>query len=125
MSQQDKPMVTPYTSQEQFDRVFPVAHVAAQPQEPVAYRYKFKEDLQWQYTENAMQAHKLAVIVPLYTHTIAQPAVPVTDAEVAEIKSFFQQVIHGDFMADNPKDLSMALRAQAITAALLSLRGQA
>lgn len=35
--------------------------------EPVAYRYKFKEDLQWQYTCNKSQAHRLAVVEPLYT----------------------------------------------------------
>ena len=34
---------------------------------PAVYRYKFKEDLQWQYTESAAQAHRLAVIEPLYT----------------------------------------------------------
>ena len=41
-------------------------------QEPVAWRYKFKEDLQWQYTQNQEQAHRLAVIEPLYT--TPQPA---------------------------------------------------
>ena len=34
--------------------------------EPVLYRYKFKEDLQWQYTTNPAQAHRLAVVEPLY-----------------------------------------------------------
>ena len=50
--------------------------------EPVAYRYKFKEDLQWQYTCNKSQAHRLAVVEPLYTTpqpTQAQAgAVPLT-----------------------------------------------
>ena len=54
--------------------------------EPVAYRYKFKEDLQWQYTCNKSQAHRLAVVEPLYTTpqpTQAQAgAVPLTDEQI-------------------------------------------
>ena len=57
--------------------------------EPVAYRYKFKDDLQWQYTCNKSQAHRLAVVEPLYTTpqpTQAQAgAVPLTPKQVAEI----------------------------------------
>lgn len=41
-----------------------------------------------------------------------------TEANVLALDAFFRQVIHGDFMADNPKDLSMALNAQAIVARL-------
>ena len=56
--------------------------------EPVAYRYKFKEDLQWQYTCNKSQAHRLAVVEPLYTTpqpTQAQAgAVPLTDEQIQE-----------------------------------------
>ena len=63
----------------------PIMPVDAAPwqgaQEPVAWRYKFKEDLQWQYTQNKEQAHRLAVIEPLYT--ASQPA-PLSVREVFE-----------------------------------------
>ena len=42
--------------------------------EPVAYRYKFTADLQWQYTENKEHAHRLAIVEPVYA--TPQQAVP-------------------------------------------------
>lgn len=33
---------------------------------PDAYRYKFRGDLQWQYTENKAQAHTLSIVQSLF-----------------------------------------------------------
>ena len=86
-------MVTPYTSQEQFDHVFPVAPVAAQPQcDPWCWCIDSENSADWCFSANRDGVLSNAAFMdadcvrsdpfPLYTHPIAQPAVPVTDAEV-------------------------------------------
>lgn len=57
----------------------------AQAVEPVAYRYKFKEDLQWQYTINKAQAHQLAVVEPLFTAPQPVAREPLTNEECTQI----------------------------------------
>ena len=37
-----------------------------------------------------------------------------------ELKKFFHQIIHGDFLAENPEDLSMAIAARASFYALFN-----
>jgi len=50
----------------------------------------------------------------------SKPEVTPTKEDLKQLHSFFFQIIHGDFLADNPKDLSEALKASATAHTLIA-----
>lgn len=64
------PMIDPEQAELE-DKAIAAIKQAQQAQEPVAFRYKLRGDLNWQYTENKNQATPPCIIEQLYTDSAA------------------------------------------------------
>lgn len=67
--------------------------------EPVAWRYRMKGDLQWQYTERQEQFAHADEVQPLTTPQPTQAqagAVPLTVAEIEQLIAQWSYELHGD-----------------------------
>lgn len=84
--------------------------VLAQPEQPavskaVAYRYKFKGDLQWQYTETLAQATQPCEIQYLYIAQPVQPAPHNLQKRLAELHLYEEIAEHYAKCAVSPEAL--------------------